>query len=64
MGGELGRLADRLGRKRLFVTTLAIYMGATVATGLSVGFAGFAFCRFLTGIGIGGEYAALNSAID
>lgn len=59
-----GRLADRLGRKRLFLTTLAIYMGATVATGLSVGFASFAACRFLTGIGIGGEYAAINSAID
>jgi MFS family permease len=59
-----GRLADRLGRKRLFLTTLAVYMGATMATGLSTGFAAFAWFRFLTGIGIGGEYAAINSAID
>jgi MFS family permease len=59
-----GRLADRLGRKRLFVLTLLVYMGATVATAFSVGFASFAACRFVTGIGIGGEYAAINSAID
>jgi MFS family permease len=59
-----GRLADRLGRKRLFLVTLAVYMGATVACGFSTGFASFAFFRFLTGIGIGGEYAAINSAID
>jgi MFS family permease len=59
-----GRLADRLGRKRLFLLTLAVYMVATVATALSVGFTSFALCRFLTGIGIGGEYAAINSAID
>jgi MFS family permease len=59
-----GRLADRLGRKRLFVLTLLVYMGATVATAFSIGFASFAACRFVTGIGIGGEYAAINSAID
>ena len=59
-----GRLADRLGRKRLFLLTLVVYMGATVATALSIGFASFAVCRFVTGIGIGGEYAAINSAID
>jgi MFS family permease len=59
-----GRLADRLGRKRLFMITLAFYMGATVACGFSTGFASFAFFRFLTGVGIGGEYAAINSAID
>jgi len=59
-----GRLADRLGRKRLFLLTLAVYMGATVATALTTGFAGFAACRFVTGVGIGGEYAAINSAID
>ncbi len=59
-----GRLADRLGRKRLFLVTLAVYMGATVASGLALGFASFAVCRFVTGIGIGGEYAAINSAID
>jgi len=59
-----GRLADRLGRKRLFLATLLVYMGATVASGLSIGFASLAFWRFLTGVGIGGEYAAINSAID
>ncbi len=59
-----GRLADSLGRKRLFLATLALYMGATVASGLAVGFASFAAFRFVTGIGIGGEYAAINSAID
>jgi len=59
-----GRMADRLGRKRLFLLTLLVYMGATVATALCTGFAGFAACRFVTGVGIGGEYAAINSAID
>jgi MFS family permease len=59
-----GRLADRLGRKRLFLLTLLVYMAATVATAFSLGFASFAVCRFLTGMGIGGEYAAINSAID
>jgi MFS family permease len=39
-------------------------MGATVATAFSTGFAWFAWCRFFTGLGIGGEYAAINSAID
>jgi MFS family permease len=59
-----GRLADRLGRKRLFLATLAVYMAATVATAFSTDFAWFAVCRLITGIGIGGEYAAINSAID
>ncbi|HET8746359.1 MAG TPA: MFS transporter [Ramlibacter sp.] len=59
-----GRLADRLGRKRLFLVTLLVYMGATVATAFTNGFGAFALCRFLTGLGIGGEYAAINSAID
>jgi MFS family permease len=59
-----GRLADRLGRKRLFLLTLAVYMGATVATAFAGSFASFAICRFVTGVGIGGEYAAINSAID
>jgi MFS family permease len=59
-----GRLADRLGRKRLFLMTLAVYMAATVATAFSNDFAWFALCRFVTGVGIGGEYAAINSAID
>jgi MFS family permease len=59
-----GRLADRLGRKRMFLVTLVVYLIATVLTGLSFDVASFAFCRFLTGFGIGGEYAAINSAID
>ncbi|WP_432262174.1 MFS transporter [Cupriavidus sp. TMH.W2] len=59
-----GRMADRLGRKRLFLATLAVYMAATLATAFAPGFAFFAACRFLTGLGIGGEYAAINSAID
>ena len=59
-----GRLADRLGRKRLFLITLAVYVVATVLTAFTWDFVSFALCRFLTGFGIGGEYAAINSAID
>ncbi len=59
-----GRLADRFGRKRLFLVTLAVYLAATLLTALTWSFATFALCRFLTGFGIGGEYAAINSAID
>jgi MFS family permease len=59
-----GRLADRLGRKRMFLATLAVYLSATVITAFSFDFWSFAFCRFFTGFGIGGEYAAINSAID
>ena len=59
-----GWLADRLGRKKLFLITLALYIAATVATAFSGSFLMFAICRFFTGAGIGGEYAAINSAID
>jgi MFS family permease len=59
-----GRLADRLGRKRLFLVTLVVYLAATLATAFTVDFATFVVCRFFTGFGIGGEYAAINSAID
>lgn len=59
-----GYLTDRLGRKRLFMWTLALYLVATVATAFSFNFAWFAVMRFLTGMGIGGEYSAINSAID
>jgi MFS family permease len=59
-----GRMADRLGRKRLFLITLAVYLVATLLTALTWDLASFALCRFLTGFGIGGEYAAINSAID
>jgi MFS family permease len=59
-----GRLADKLGRKRMFLVTLAVYLVATVLTAFSFDLYSFAFCRFVTGFGIGGEYAAINSAID
>ena len=59
-----GRLADKLGRKRMFLVTLIVYLIATVLTAFSFDLYSFAFCRFLTGFGIGGEYAAINSAID
>jgi MFS family permease len=58
-----GRLADRFGRKRLFTVTVAVYLLATLATGLSWSFASLLLFRFLTGAGIGGEYGAVNSAI-
>jgi MFS family permease len=59
-----GHLTDRFGRKKLFLITLAVYLAATVATAFAGSFAFFAVCRFFTGFGIGGEYAAINSAID
>ena len=59
-----GHLTDRFGRKRLFLTTLALYLVATAATAFSTTAWYFYLCRFLTGAGIGGEYAAINSAID
>src|ERR671919_2415602 len=59
-----GRLADKLGRKRMFMVTLIVYLIATVLTAFTWDITSFAFCRFLTGFGIGGEYAAINSAID
>jgi MFS family permease len=59
-----GRLVDRLGRKRIFLVTLAVYLVATMATAFTWDIASFALCRFVTGFGIGGEYAAINSAID
>ncbi|MBA9006125.1 MFS transporter [Thermomonospora cellulosilytica] len=59
-----GYLTDRFGRKKLFLLTLALYLAATVATAFSFNASWFYACRFLTGAGIGGEYAAINSAID
>ncbi|HEY5194974.1 MAG TPA: MFS transporter [Solirubrobacteraceae bacterium] len=59
-----GQLTDRLGRKKLFMVTLAIYLLGTVLTALSFSPGWFFACRFLTGMGIGGEYSAINSAID
>jgi len=59
-----GWLTDRLGRKKLFFITLAVYLTATAATALAWGFASYAAFRFLTGAGIGGEYTAINSTIQ
>ena len=59
-----GQLTDRLGRKKLFLWTLVLYLVATVATAFSFSPWFFFVCRFFTGAGIGGEYAAINSAID
>ncbi|MGW1894946.1 MFS transporter [Streptomyces sp. NPDC002004] len=59
-----GWLTDRFGRKKLFMVTLAVYLSATALTALSFQPWWFFTFRFLTGFGIGGEYAAINSAID
>ena len=59
-----GQMTDRFGRKKLFLVTLALYITATVATAFSFAAWYFYAARFLTGAGIGGEYAAINSAID
>ena len=59
-----GRLTDAFGRKRLFLVTLSLYAGATLLTALAWNFASLALFRALTGAGIGGEYSAVNSAID
>ncbi len=59
-----GQLTDRFGRKRLFMLTLAVYLLATVATAFAFAPWYFFICRFFAGAGIGGEYAAINSAID
>ena len=59
-----GYLTDRWGRKKLFNLTILLYLTATAATAFSWNFASFTFFRALTGAGIGGEYAAVNSAID
>src|SRR4051812_18598168 len=59
-----GQLTDRFGRKKLFLITLAVYTVATVLTAFSMSPLWYFACRFFTGTGIGGEYAAINSAID
>jgi MFS family permease len=64
-----GRLSDRLGRRNLFMVTLAVYLvgsGLTAATaGVGIGWVTYLYAtRFIAGMGIGGEYAAINSAID
>jgi MFS family permease len=59
-----GYLTDRFGRRKLFLVTLATYSLATAGTALSWNFPIFGMFRFFTGVGIGGEYAAINSAVD
>jgi MFS family permease len=59
-----GWLTDRLGRKKLFFITLALYLAATAATALSWNIGSYVLFRFLTGAGIGGEYTAINSTIQ
>ena len=59
-----GYLTDRLGRKKLFLVTLATYSLATIASAFSWNFLSFSIFRLLTGCGIGGEYSAINSAVD
>src|SRR3954463_3204488 len=68
-GARLGAVffgppTDPLGRKKLFMLTLGVYIVATVATAFAPTALYFFICRFFTGAGIGGEYAAINSAID
>ena len=66
IGGALlfGKLTDAFGRRRLFLVTLSVYLSATLASAFAWSFASFAVFRAFTGAGIGGEYAAINSAID
>ena len=59
-----GWLTDRLGRRRLFYATLGLYLVATLSSACAWNFVSFALLRGLTGAGIGGEYAAMNSAIQ
>ena len=59
-----GRLTDHLGRRRLFILTLAIYLVGSGLAGVSWDLYSLLFFRFVAGMGIGGEYAAINSAID
>src|SRR5919202_1800738 len=59
-----GYLTDRFGRRKLFTVTLGLYLLATTATAFAWDFWSFALFRALTGAGIGGEYAAINSAIQ
>ncbi len=59
-----GQLTDRFGRKKLFLITLGVYLLGTVLTAFSMNPMWYFACRALTGAGIGGEYAAINSAID
>jgi len=59
-----GRMTDTIGRKRLFILTLAIYLAGSGLAGLSLNIGMLWVFRFIAGMGIGGEYTAINSAID
>ncbi len=59
-----GWLTDRVGRRSVFYATLLVYLVGVLLTAVSFGAVSFALFRSLTGFGIGGEYAAINSAID
>jgi MFS family permease len=59
-----GRMSDRLGRRKLFILTLAIYLIGSGIAGFAQDWWFLAAFRFIAGLGIGGEYAAINSAID
>jgi MFS family permease len=59
-----GRLTDKIGRKRLFIATLAIYLVGSGLGGFAWDYWSLLVCRFIAGTGIGGEYTAINSAID
>eukprot|EP01111_Echinosteliopsis_oligospora_P011115 TRINITY_DN3589_c0_g1_i2.p1 TRINITY_DN3589_c0_g1~~TRINITY_DN3589_c0_g1_i2.p1 ORF type:complete len:542 (-),score=113.52 TRINITY_DN3589_c0_g1_i2:2124-3749(-) len=59
-----GFLADKYGRQKLFIATPCVYLIATLLTGFCFDFASFGICQFVKGLGIGGEYSAMNSAIN
>ncbi len=59
-----GRLSDKMGRRKLFIATLGLYLAANALTALSFNYGIFLLFRFVAGMGIGGEYAAIHSAID
>ena len=59
-----GRITDMIGRKKMFVACLGLYLVASGLGGLSFNLWSLLACRFLAGMGIGGEYTAINSAID
>ena len=61
---ERETLTDRFGRKKLFFVTVSVYLVGTALSAFSWNFASYALFRAITGAGIGGEYAAINSAID
>jgi len=59
-----GHLADRLGRRRLFMITLLVFLGGSLMTALAMNLAWFLVARVITGAGVGGEYSAIHSAVD